>query len=121
MYDHLLRYPVNLSFSHLRCILIWFKNLPCTNAPMALLCELVADLKSTINSLRHSTEPEPSDGESRRRSNRKGYRSKTETKSQDRKHQPAFLVNLKVTSIPMSFFKFIFFDMYFILRPIFDV
>jgi len=72
---------------------------------MALLCEMVVDLKSTVNSLQRSTEPEPAKEsaaltESRRRSNRKGYRSKTQTpitaQSRDKKRQPSFLVDLKV-------------------------
>ena len=79
--------------------------MPCTNAPMALLCELVVDLKATINSLHHSTEPELSvkesavPAESRHRNNRKGYRSKKplpSTRSRDKKRQPSFLVDLKV-------------------------
>jgi hypothetical protein len=70
---------------------------------MALLCELVVDLKSTMNSLRNSKEPEHSVKESavpaESRSGR-SLRSKTQlpstTQSRDKKRQPSFLVNLKV-------------------------
>jgi len=73
---------------------------------MALMCELLVDLKSTVESLRRSTEPETSvtesavPAESQRRSNRRGYGSTTQTpitaQNRDKKRQPPFLVNLKV-------------------------